>query len=224
MAFRTKVFICIPIIVVLVISTSFAYAAEVKELQLAGIRLGRSALSIIQKYGNPTEIRVGSTRQAATDTGAGSPFGTAEGPPPGMGGASNPFAALEGPPPSAGGSSASGQSSPFQGSTGGKANKQSAPEVTWIYRFPKNHTLEFIINPDGIVIQIAAFGVDWPGIGTSKGIKLGSTYKDVIMKYGYPESHQKSGMQMVTKYIEKNRVAFTFLGKTVVGITIALWD
>ncbi|MDI6829223.1 MAG: hypothetical protein QME62_12145, partial [Armatimonadota bacterium] len=154
-----------------------------------------------------------------------SPFAGGEGPPPGIGGGSpNPFAALEGPPPSAGGSQAPGQSSPFQSSTGGKGGKQSAPEVTWIYRFPKNHTLEFIINPDGIVIQIAAFGVDWPGIGTSKGIKLGSTYKDVILKYGYPESHQKSGAQMVTKYIEKNRVAFTFLGKTVVGITIALWD
>ncbi len=102
--------------------------------------------------------------------------------------------------------------------------KKSAPEVTWIYQFVKNKTLEFIINPEGYVIQIAAYGVEWPSMRTSKGVTLGDTYKKVILSYGYPESHEKAGIELIARYAERHRAAFTFVGNQVVGITVALMD
>lgn len=216
---RGRAFAYILVIVVLCVSASAASCAQTMELRLAGVWLGRSALTIVQKYGNPSEIRVGPSRQsAATDQFSG--MSSAEAPPPGFPSTGpSGFAGFEQPP-------SFGPPTSGPGSQGGTQalSKPSAPEVTWIYRFPKNRTLEFVINPDGVVIQIAAYGVEWPGLATSKGIKLGSTYRDVILKYGYPESHQRTGLQMVTKYVERNRVAFTFIGRTVVGITIALMD
>lgn len=226
---KIRLIVSVLALIALCSSSSIVSAADTKELQLAGIRLGRSALTIIKLYGNPTEIRVGG-RGAQAGTGqeaSQQPYtgGFPEGPPPGMGGTTPAFPGVEGPPPGIGNIGTPMTPTGQAGATQAQgARKPTGTEVTWVYKFPKNRILEFIINPDGYVIQIAAFGVDWPGIVTSKGIKLGSTYKDVILKYGYPESHQQSGYQMVTKYVERNRVAFTFVGKTVVGITIALWD
>lgn len=103
--------------------------------------------------------------------------------------------------------------------------KTGPPEIRWIYKFPKNKTLEFIINPDGRVMQIAAFGADWSSIRTSKGIILGtSTYKDLLTKYGFPESHERAGIELIAKYTGKHRAIFTLVGQTVVGITIGLMD
>jgi len=210
-------------IVMLCLSVSAVAAAE---LQLAGIRLGRSALTVIQKYGNPSEVRVGTAPQAqpaaqaytpTTPGGMLFPAPETSGMPflPGMPTSATPFGA---PMPQG----FSGVPSPTGAPTGQAV--QSAPEVTWIYRFPRNKTLEFIISPDGRVVQIAAYGVEWPGVSTSKGIRLGQTYKDVILSYGFPESHGRMGIELVAKYPETHRVLFTFVGKTLVGITIALMD
>jgi hypothetical protein len=117
------------------------------------------------------------------------------------------------------------------------AQKTTSPEVVWIYDYypKKSKQLRFTINPDGLVVQIAAFGVDWPSIRTSKGIGLGNTYKEVLFKYGFPESHEQSSLGLggqggipvpITniKYPEKHRVIFTLVGINVVGITVALMD
>lgn len=198
-----------------------ACAAEAAELQLAGIRLGRSALTIIQKYGNPSEIRVGAQSQVQGQPGMGGapPGGVFEAPPPGMGmpggeGMGMGIPGMEMGMPGMGAPLVPGQ----------QAQRKGPPEVVWIYRFPKNKTLEFIVSPDGRVMQIAAFGVEWPGISTALGIRLGDTYKDVILKYGFPESHDKRGIELFAKYSDKHRAVFTLVGKTVVGITIGLMD
>ncbi len=179
------------------------------ELQLAGIRLGRSAVSIIQMYGNPSEIRVGVQAQVAGGIAPAMP--AMEGMPMGLPGMAAPMemGGIPGMP------QPPGQMVP---------QKTGPPEVIWIYRFAKNKTLEFIISPDGRVMQIAAYGVEWPGIRTSMGITLGHTYKDVLLKYGFPESHEKRGVELIAKYSEKRRVIFTLGGRTVVGITIGLMD
>lgn len=199
-----------------------AYAASASEIELAGVRLGRSALLVIQKYGNPSEVRVGAARaeeqqmSAATGmpmTGAIDPELVSQ-----MnqgGGLGGGLAALFGTSPTPTPMLPMGQQAP---------QKMAPPEVTWVYKFPKNKTLEFIINPDGRILQIAAYGVDWSSIRTSRGITLGDTYRDVVLKYGFPESHEKSGLQLMAKYPDKHRAVFTLVGKTVVGITIALMD
>lgn len=180
------------------------------ELQLAGIRLGRSAVSIIQMYGNPSEVRVGAQAQVAG--------GVAPGVPAPMGGMPMALPGMAAPMEMGG--------IPGMPQLPGQMvpQKRGPPEVTWIYRFAKNKTLEFIISPDGRVMQIAAYGVEWPGIRTSVGITLGHTYKDVLLKYGFPESHEKRGVELIAKYSEKRRVIFTLVGRTVVGITIGLMD
>jgi hypothetical protein len=102
-------------------------------------------------------------------------------------------------------------------------------EVTWTYDLQDGTTVEFIISGSGRVIQITVGG-DRPFTlsKTSKGIKLGSYYKDVIFNYGYPESHSYVGRFLRASYAEDHRVVFTFYGpgaqevKKVVGITIAL--
>lgn len=195
-----------------------ACTASAAEIELAGIRLGRSALTIIQKYGNPSEIRVGAQSQVQ-----GQPGMEAQSP-------MNPMG------PMVGMSAAEGMGIPGMGMDmgmpgmgaplvpGQQIQRKGPPEVVWIYRFPKNKTLEFIVSPDGRVMQIAAYGVEWPGIGTALGIRLGDTYKDVILKYGFPESHDKTGIELIAKYSDKHRAVFTFVGRIVVAITIGLMD
>lgn len=216
------------------LAVGFSYfsvcTSSAAELQLAGIKLGRPALAVIQKYGNPSSMIIGAVGQIQGTTGmpqsapgmlgmpgAGSPFDiTSLGPD--MSGLFGP-SALSGPTPA-----------PIATSAKPMA---VAPEVTWVYNYPKNRQLRFQINPDGIVVQIAAIGVDWPNILTSRRITLGQTYKDIVLKYGYPESHERapnvnlgsiSLPRMEVMYPEKHRVIFTCVGKYITGITIGLMD
>ena len=65
-----------------------------------------------------------------------------------------------------------------------------------------------------------------------KAIVLGSTYKDVVRVYGYPEEHQQVGDVLIASYKNREHVSFQFLtqhgavdpyssGYKVVAITIA---
>ncbi len=200
----------IAIITSIAVSLAISAAASAAEIELAGIKLGRSAFSIIQKYGDPSEVRVGGSSHAAEQsTGGGMEM------PPGLG------IGGEAPPPGFGGPSLGG---PVAEAPHQQTSKPMGREVTWIYRFAKNKTLEFIIDAEGRVLQIAAYGVEWPGLRTSKGTHLGSTYKEVILAYGFPETHERAGIEMVLKYANSHRVAFTLVGNQVVGITIAFMD
>ena len=217
----------LPIGLVMAFLCLAASVASAAELELAGVRLGRTALSIIQKLGNPTEVRVGQAGQVQGGQGpvgmpgqpaAGIP-GMFEGPMP------SGIPGMEGPMPSTvPGAFPMGMPGPAGPFAQEAPKKQGPPEVTWIYRFPKNRTLEFIINPDGRIVQIAAYGVEWSNVRTARGITLGDTYKDVVVRYGYPEAHQQRGIELLARYPEKHRAVFTIVGKIVVGITIALMD
>jgi len=217
--------------IAIIISVAVFFAATTAvwaaEIQLAGIVLGRSSLSIIKKYGDPSEVRVGGRGRAAIDLSAGNPFGM-EAPPPGMGMEAPPPGTMEAPPPGFGadqGAMQPGPSSPFgQGFGIPQATQLSGREITWIYRFEKNKELDFILDAQGRVLQIAAFGVEWKGMKTSKGIGFGKMYKDIILTYGFPESHDQQPLGMVLKYANSDRVAFTLVGNQVVGITIAFMD
>jgi hypothetical protein len=112
----------------------------------------------------------------------------------------------------------------------------------WTYRRQGGVTMEFLINEDGLVAQISVSGRTYP-TSTSKGIRLGSGYSQVLTKYGFPDSHRimalgqsgvqqaampyssvvKSGgqVQQVT-YSSKHNAAFTLLNNKVVRMTVAL--
>lgn len=262
MSNRLKYMVCTLILASICLTATAGSAAE---LQLAGIKLGRDASTILQKYGNPTEIRVGgvtvgSSTQAGTAMASGMPgmptmpgmIGAMPGSIPGAIGAMP-----GGMPPVTGAASPGGVPSPVGGTTGvpspmgslmpgampmmptmpgmigtmpgmtgaaATTKTTTVTEVTWVYKFTKNRSLEFVINSKGRILQISAYGASWPGIATSNGITLGNTYKDIIRKYGWPENHETQGSSLIVKYPDTHRVQFTLVDQTIVGITIALMD
>jgi Protein interacting with poly(A)-binding protein len=111
-------------------------------------------------------------------------------------------------------------------------------EVTWIYNRKSGNDIvsyEFLIGPSGQVIQIRALGYTGP-VRTSRGIKLGSDYRDVVRAYGYPESHFMSNGILVADYKNKAHAQFQFQnragqqgdplkgGYKIIAITIASFE
>jgi hypothetical protein len=114
-------------------------------------------------------------------------------------------------------------------------------EVTWIYnrKFTDKKgaqqlvSYEFLIGPSGYVSQIRVTGYTGGNAKTSRGITLGSTYRDVVRVYGYPEEHAVYGTTLVASYRKRAHLSFQFLndrviknnvinpGNKVIGITIA---
>lgn len=86
-----------------------------------------------------------------------------------------------GAPGSSGGYGAAG------GDTSGQVQQGNA--VKWVYVRPNGGSLEFWINEDGRVAQIAASGPSGAAI-TSKGVKLGSSYAQVLTTYGPAEMYR----------------------------------
>jgi hypothetical protein len=63
-------------------------------------------------------------------------------------------------------------------------------------------------------------------VRTSRGIALGSTYADVVEKYGYPEDHSLTGQSggepvLTASYMNREHVAFRFVDDKVVGIIVS---
>lgn len=205
------------------------------EMKLAGLTLGRPALTVMQKYGDPTEVKIGNatTEQPQKST-TPTPEATNKPGLPGMPGMTG-LPGMPGQPSNmpGKGTTSTGLPAPrptsatgLPGSSSQKADsgqsKDVPADVTWVYKFPKNKRLEVIINPDGVIVQIAVYGITWTGVKTSKGIHLGSTYKDVITKYGYPDSQDIIDKVLLAKYPKKQRAVFSFVNKKCVGMAIAL--
>jgi hypothetical protein len=108
-------------------------------------------------------------------------------------------------------------------------------EVTWIYNRKIANNLvsyEFLIGPSGNVSQIRVSGYKGGNAKTKRGAVLGSTYKQVVALYGYPEEHYQVGRILVASYRKNKHVQFQFMnergqanpmsdGNKVVAITIA---
>lgn len=176
------------------------------------------------------------------------------GPPPGIGG---PPPGFGGPPPGFGGpggpggpgfppgdeigfpgapGAGAGAAGPTVGPFGQtQSNVARQQEVTWVYNRKVNNNLvtyEFLIGPSGQVIQIRVTGYRGGLARTRRGVVLGSTYKDVVRSYGYPEEHIVVGRTLVASYKNKAHVTFQFMnergqanpmddGNKVISITIA---
>jgi hypothetical protein len=111
-------------------------------------------------------------------------------------------------------------------------------EVTWVYNRKVGNNVvsyEFLIGPSGDVSQIRVSGYGGGNTKTRRGIMLGSTYKDVVRTYGYPEDHQQVGSVLVASYKQRAHVSFQFLnqsgntnafssGNKIIAITIATTD
>jgi hypothetical protein len=102
-------------------------------------------------------------------------------------------------------------------------------EVTWSYskkaldakKQKQAIGYDFLISPEGKVSQIRITGYvpRTSGDKSSKGITLGSTYKDLIRTYGAPKSVMKSGELLVCSY-PKQHIEFQLMNmKFVNGYT-----
>ena len=72
----------------------------------------------------------------------------------------------------------------------GDPNAPAAPvkePVTLIYDRQNGGSLEFTISPDKRVVQIRETGYSG-AYGTTRGIRLGTSYAAVVARYGYPEN------------------------------------
>lgn len=224
--------------------TTPAQAQQNIERVLAGIRLNTSAKSVLSKFGNPTQIVVGDvgTRlpgNRAQGTAAGQPGGGGIEGSPGAPGVSpfpvspgglpplgnsfgSPFGGAPVPPPEGegGGAVAPGGNTQYGNTLSTLARNQ---EVTWIYDRPGGTSYEFLIGPDGRVIQIKAIGYGnrGPNVRTAKGAGLGTPYVTVVQRYGYPEEHQQVGPILVASYRNRAHASFQFLNNRCIAVTIA---
>jgi hypothetical protein len=96
-----------------------------------------------------------------------------------------------GPPGGGGGYGGPGGYGGGDGTTTGGGVLAQGNAVQWVYLRPGGASLEFWINEDGRVAQIAATGRTGNAV-TSKGVKLGSTYPQVLKAYGMAELHRYS--------------------------------
>ncbi len=81
--------------------------------------------------------------------------------------------------------------------------------------------------------QIRTIGYSGGKVKTKKGVQLGTTYKDVVLRYGVPEEQFRVGKSLIASYKNRNHVLFQFLnqrgqqenpfsaGNKVIAITIA---
>jgi hypothetical protein len=231
------------VVVALMCSTLLIGACAVSfgvELSLAGVKLGSSATFVLKKYGNPTRITIGTVPVATvsvqpTNSATGVGTGTTPGGPSAMPNSMGPLGATGGSYNPYGGDSGGLPGLPglpgIPGMYGPPGTMPGAPvqqqvteeQVTWTYDLTDGTTVEFLIAGSGRVVQVTVGGEKATALSkTSKGMKIGNTYKDVIFKYGYPEGQSVAGRFLRVSYADKQRCVFTFLDKKLVGVTIAL--
>lgn len=220
-----------------------ARVASAAEVQLAGVKLGCSANQILQKLGNPNEINVGTTQQQTASRASSSAAGGGMGGGMGMGrmgggmgmgrmGGGMGAGRLGGGGMGAGSGAGTGATaSSATSSTNQSAVNAQQTITTWVYYFPKgkkDRQLRLTINQQGTVVEIEARAAEWKGLRTSRGISVGSTYRDIIAKYGFPDSQEQQGTSLLLKYRQKHQLVFTLVPPvlgvpaTVAGINIAL--
>ena len=144
----------------------------------------------------------------------------------GPGGASSDLGA-----PGQGGGDADGgmPRSPGMGPGGGGMGGGSGSKLLytrWVYkRGPSKYG--FIMDKFNRVVQCEAIGMNDGRVRTSKGIKFGSTFGEVIKRYQTPDGYEINGDNIVVRYLVRNKVAFRLsrLGEkkphVVTGIVVA---
>ncbi len=123
-------------------------------------------------------------------------------------------------PPGAGG----GRPGPAMGGAGGNTGK--IIYTRWVYKRGTSK-YGFILDKFNRVVQIEAIGMTDGRVKTSKGVRFGSTFGDIIKKYQTPDGYEINGDNIVVRYLVRNKVAFRLsrLGAnkphTVTGIVVA---
>lgn len=105
----------------------------------------------------------------------------------------------------AGGGGAGGGGGAAGGAAAGAGDR--VVYTRWVYH-RGNSRYAFILNRYNQVIQIEAIGSNDPRVYTSRGIRYGSQFADIIKRYGAPDGYEISGNTLVVRYLVRNKVAF----------------
>lgn len=97
------------------------------------------------------------------------------------------------------------------------------PSVTLVYNRANGGSLEFTVSPDKRVVQIRETGYSGT-YGTTRGIKLGTSYSAVVARYGYPENTDIAGPIINIDYRSTLHCGFQFLDQKLVGIVVSSPD
>jgi hypothetical protein len=181
---------------------------------------------------NPSDYRgpdFGFGDEVLRQSGAGGGAPDLGGPPPGQGGFGPPPGAIPpggGRPGMGGPGGAPGVGGPGGSPAMGGGNGEKILYTRWIYkRGPSKYG--FILDKFNRVVQVEAIGLSDPKVRTSKGIKFGSSFADVMNKYQTPDGYEISGNSIVMRYLVRNKVAFRLsqLGEkkpmVVTGVVVA---
>jgi hypothetical protein len=179
-------------------------AALAIETQLNGLKLFRKNTDVLRMFGNPDRITVGSMGEVIIIADALQAENVA---------------------------APSGQAAPPSAPEGEGGDGQKVvvkQNISYIYRRPDNTTMSVTIDQSGRIAEIVVYALSVEAFKkskavTSKGIRFGMTYKDVLKKYGDPDNHQPlSNGGMVLDYTEKNNIKFQLDSRMrVIAIDIA---
>ncbi len=111
----------------------------------------------------------------------------------------------------------------FPGSGASATVAPVKPPVTLVYNRANGGSLEFTISPDKRVVQIRETGYQG-AYGTTRGIKLGTSYSAVVARYGYPENTDIAGPIINIDYRSTLHCGFQFLDQRLVGIIVSAPD
>jgi hypothetical protein len=198
------------------------------ETKLVGVTILDPGLSLLEKFGSPDDIQPLAIGGGGVGPGGG--FGGGVGPsgtnPGAAGGGSagaaptsanllgDPFGQLNqmrpglaGAAPAGGGGQGGGMG---VGGAGGGGTATEADRVLytrWVYKRGSSR-YAFVVDKFNRVVQIEAIGLSDGRVGTSRGIRFGSTFANVIKAYNVPDAYEISGDTIVVRYLVRDHVAF----------------
>ncbi|MBR4748984.1 MAG: hypothetical protein IK083_05375 [Abditibacteriota bacterium] len=127
--------------------------------------------------------------------------------------------------PGMGGATAAGGAQTAGTAFAGTSSRIDEESLCWQYDLPAGTNLEFIVT-GGKISQITVVSLyPWKYAKLNNGIMIGDTYKLVTYLMGIdPSNIQILGNYMRMDYMDKFGVAYTFLNKKLVALTIAVGD
>ena len=127
--------------------------------------------------------------------------------------------------PGMGGATAAGGQQAAAVGFAGTSTRIDDESLCWQYELPAGTNLEFIVT-NGKISQITVVSLyPWKYAKLNNGIMIGDTYKLVTYLMGIdPTNLQIIGNYLRMDYMDKYGIAYTFLNKKLVGLTIAVGD
>lgn len=149
----------------------------------------------------------GGASSGSSPFGSGAPAGVGA-PPGGFPGAPGGFGpGGPGGPPGGFGGGFPGAGAP--GGIGGPTTSQETTFTRWIYN-RNGSKYGFILDKFSRVVQIEAIGLNNPSVRTSRGVKFGANFGQLIRAYAgsSPDGYEISGNSIVVRFLSKHKVAY----------------